>query len=131
MNIDRPAWMADGACTGLDPATRNRLFFPDRTQPLDQVRIMCAFCPVKTPCLEYAVVENVRGVWGGTSERQRRAIRRERGLMVRGRRVAECGTNAGYASHGRDGEEACDECKAAHAVYTARWSKRKTLAVVQ
>jgi WhiB family redox-sensing transcriptional regulator len=36
-------------------------------------------CPVKVPCLEYALENRIdHGVWGGTSERERRRILRAR-----------------------------------------------------
>jgi WhiB family redox-sensing transcriptional regulator len=40
----------------------------------------CQECPVKAPCLEYALSRGeVHGVWGGTSERERvRLLRRRR-----------------------------------------------------
>jgi WhiB family redox-sensing transcriptional regulator len=41
---------------------------------------ICATCPVKEPCLEYALEYRIdHGVWGGTTERQRRRILRKRG----------------------------------------------------
>ena len=40
-------------------------------------RRICADCPVKEPCLEYALVTNQdTGVWGGTSEEERRKLRK-------------------------------------------------------
>ena len=42
---------------------------------------ICADCPVKLACLEYALANRVdHGVWGGTSERERRRILRHRRL---------------------------------------------------
>jgi WhiB family redox-sensing transcriptional regulator len=41
------------------------------------VRIFCGNCPVREQCLDYGLMENY-GIWGGTSERERRRIRRER-----------------------------------------------------
>ena len=31
--------------------------------------------------------------------------------------MAECGTDTGYKAHRARGEEACDDCKAAHVIY--------------
>ncbi|MEZ5311676.1 MAG: WhiB family transcriptional regulator [Microthrixaceae bacterium] len=40
---------------------------------------VCATCPVKTQCLEYALANRIdHGVWGGTSERERRRILKRR-----------------------------------------------------
>ena len=44
-------------------------------------RRICAECPVKAPCLEYALQNRIdHGVWGGASERERRRIARRRRL---------------------------------------------------
>ncbi len=52
-----------------------------------RAKAVCAGCPVRAECLEFALANDERwGVWGGTSERQRRAMR---AVRVRGRRVAE------------------------------------------
>lgn len=39
---------------------------------------ICDDCPVQRDCLEYAIDHEEHGVWGGTSERERRRIRRQR-----------------------------------------------------
>lgn len=68
-------WMADGKCAELPPTT----FFPSDGVGVDAARRICADCPVKEPCLEYALVNRIdHGVWGGTSERERRRILRRR-----------------------------------------------------
>jgi WhiB family redox-sensing transcriptional regulator len=59
----------------MDPA----VFFPNDGIGVQVAQRTCAECPVKTPCLEYALVNRVdHGVWGGTSERERRRILRRR-----------------------------------------------------
>jgi WhiB family redox-sensing transcriptional regulator len=79
-NLD---WQDGAACIGADAD----LFFPPRgpkQHPFNTAaRDICRTCPVQVECLEYALVENIQhGVWGGTSERERRRIRRERRLRV-------------------------------------------------
>ncbi len=69
------AFMAFGACRGADPD----VFFPDQGQSLEPARRICAECVVRDECLEYALDNRERfGVWGGTSERERRRLRRAR-----------------------------------------------------
>ena len=69
------AFMAFGACRGADPD----LFFPDRGESLEPAKAVCAGCVVREECLEHALRVGERfGVWGGTSERERRRIRRQR-----------------------------------------------------
>lgn len=70
-----PAFMDLGSCRGTDP----ELFFPDRGESLAPAKAICAECIVADECLEYALANGERfGVWGGTSERERRRIRRRR-----------------------------------------------------
>lgn len=70
-------WMSRGRCAEMKPAT----FFPSDGVGVDAARHICADCPVKEPCLEYALSNHIdHGVWGGTSERERRRIARRRRL---------------------------------------------------
>lgn len=40
---------------------------------------LCNQCPVQMACLDYALANNIdHGIWGGTSERGRRRIRKAR-----------------------------------------------------
>ncbi|MGH7750294.1 MAG: WhiB family transcriptional regulator, partial [Candidatus Dormibacteria bacterium] len=46
---------------------------------VEVARRICAECPSKEPCLEYALHNKIEhGVWGGASERERRRIARRR-----------------------------------------------------
>ncbi len=55
------------------------LFFPAQGESLAQAKAICAGCPVRQPCLEFALEQReVFGVWGGLSERERRTLRRDR-----------------------------------------------------
>lgn len=62
------------ACAETDP----ELFFPERGESSFEARNVCADCPLRQPCLEYALAHKEYGVWGGTSERQRQRLRRQR-----------------------------------------------------
>ena len=67
-------WMAEAACRGLDV----NLFFPERGEPTKSAKAVCADCPVQAECLQYALDGEDRvGVFGGASEKERRAMRRE------------------------------------------------------
>lgn len=69
------SWMRLGHCRQLSPT----VFFPSDGVGVEEARRVCQDCPVKEPCLEYALAERVdHGVWGGTSERERRRILRRR-----------------------------------------------------
>lgn len=68
-------WMADAACRDSDP----RLFWPKPGESHREALAVCADCPVRQQCLDYAVSNGEHdGIWGGTSARQRRQIRRDR-----------------------------------------------------
>jgi WhiB family redox-sensing transcriptional regulator len=67
-----PDWIEHAACRGLDPD----LFHPDRGEAIQPAKQVCATCPVRQPCLDYALAMKIQhGVWGGLSERERRRIR--------------------------------------------------------
>jgi WhiB family redox-sensing transcriptional regulator len=72
---ERPAWMDDAACAGLDPG----LFFPELGEEGDsvvQAKAVCETCPVQAECLEFSVVNfEKHGIWGGLTEKQRRRLR--------------------------------------------------------
>jgi WhiB family redox-sensing transcriptional regulator len=62
--LDVPAWYADAACKGMDPA----LFYPEgpNDTSLGHAIRVCRSCPVRRDCLEHAIATNEqRGVWGG------------------------------------------------------------------
>ena len=71
------AWKQAGACRGLDAT----IFHPDPTkgQTASQALAVCDGCVIQKKCLDFALSarEDV-GVWGGTTERERRRIRRQR-----------------------------------------------------
>ncbi len=68
-------WRQRGACNGLDPG----VFYPDSEDNADEAKAICASCSVRLSCLEYALVMRERdGVWGGTTEKERRRIIRQR-----------------------------------------------------
>jgi WhiB family redox-sensing transcriptional regulator len=71
-------WRTRAACADVD----SELFFPiGVTGPaipqIAAAKAVCAACEVRAACLEFAIVTNQEyGVWGGTSEEERRALRR-------------------------------------------------------
>lgn len=69
------SWMARGSCRDEAPAR----FFPSDGVGVDHARRICGTCPVREPCLEYALEQRIdHGVWGGASERERRRILKRR-----------------------------------------------------
>jgi hypothetical protein len=72
--LARPAWQERAACRGMG----TERFFPGSDGSLAPARAVCAGCPVKVECLDYAVDcgETLAGVWAGTSIRDRRKLRK-------------------------------------------------------
>lgn len=74
--LDAPDFAAVGLCAEIDP----EMFFPEKGQ-MDlarEARAICAKCDVREACAEYAIQCGEQGIWGGTTERERRRIRAER-----------------------------------------------------
>lgn len=67
---DNTEWMADAACLGSGIS-----FAPEGPQGVATAKAVCAECPVRTKCYLHALDHDEVGIWGGTSERERRAIR--------------------------------------------------------
>ncbi len=71
-------WRDEAACADVEP----EVFFPvGVTGPavgqIAAAKAVCAGCTVQTLCLEFAITTNQEyGVWGGTSEEERRVLRR-------------------------------------------------------
>lgn len=96
---DAPAWQQEAACAGAEPntffpmpipqrgvsASRRRMQAKRRNktkwhEAADKVRAKyCDGCSVKQECLEYAIALRINdGIWGGTTNDERRVIIRER-----------------------------------------------------
>jgi WhiB family redox-sensing transcriptional regulator len=64
-------WQERAACYGLDP----EIFFPTTEEEAGLGLSYCAVCTVREICLAWAVRNGERyGVWGGTTEQQRRRL---------------------------------------------------------
>ena len=67
-------WATQAACRTTDPDT---LFVQGAAQ--NRVKAICLGCEVRTECLADALDNRVEfGVWGGMTERERRALLRRR-----------------------------------------------------
>lgn len=72
----REPWRERAACRDLPLA----MFFPERGQPGREAKAVCARCPVRRECREYAEGDPeamLHGVWGGTTAKERARERRE------------------------------------------------------
>ncbi len=66
-------WQERSACYGLDP----EIFFPTTEEEAGLALSHCSVCTVRELCLAWAVRNGERyGVWGGTTEQERRRLMR-------------------------------------------------------
>lgn len=77
-SLDFEEWMRDGACVGADP----EIFFDESSDlrfwyPSDEALALCRPCPVRVTCLDFALRNKLNGVWGATSDYQRRLLMRK------------------------------------------------------
>jgi WhiB family redox-sensing transcriptional regulator len=69
-------WSHKASCLAVDP----ELFFPISPEGLghaqmERAKVVCHDCPVRQPCLDYALTTGqAYGVWGGTDPAQRREL---------------------------------------------------------
>ena len=69
-------WWSLAACRAADP----ELFFPvsgvgHGASEVSRAKAICARCAIRQRCLDYAVATRQHdGIWGGTSEAERRQI---------------------------------------------------------
>jgi len=67
------AWVSKGLCKDADP---DQLFVQGAAQR--QAAVICRHCPVMKECAADALDNQIEfGVWGGMTERQRRALLKE------------------------------------------------------
>jgi WhiB family redox-sensing transcriptional regulator len=81
-------WRTRAACRDTDPD----LFFPIGTtgaaiEQIEAAKAVCRACEAQPQCLEFALATNQEaGVWGATSEDERRKLRKA--WLARRRRAA-------------------------------------------
>jgi WhiB family redox-sensing transcriptional regulator len=71
------SWRYLGQCRGSDPD----VFYPPSEDDFEAqaAKAICQSCPVRQPCLEFALsTREKHGVWGGLTERERRRVLRQR-----------------------------------------------------
>jgi WhiB family redox-sensing transcriptional regulator len=71
------AWIDEARCR----KENTELFFilrgdPEQRKKRTEAYAICQFCPVKLECLDYAIINHEVGIWGGTTDAERRFLRR-------------------------------------------------------
>jgi WhiB family redox-sensing transcriptional regulator len=75
----RDDWRSRGACLAADPD----LFFPisatgSSAAQVAEAKAICASCPVLSDCLGFALAQrDMQGIWGGTTDSERKQLRRD------------------------------------------------------
>ena len=73
------SWQLRAACRG----PQSEAFFPpvqaerkeERLERERAAKAICRTCPVRSPCLEYAIaIREPHGIWGGLSETERKQL---------------------------------------------------------
>lgn len=87
-----PQWVSDALCAQTDPEA----FFPEKGGDPGPDRRICADCPVRARCRDYALSSGeLYGVWGGLTLNDRRRLRRRaRRIGVPVTEVTESGRDA-------------------------------------
>jgi len=129
-------WISRRACVGVDTA----IFFPTGSDPRhsSRARGICADCPVKAPCLAYALRNGLVGIWAGTSEEQRRRMpgwQPMKRIDVGAARNPTSdldtyvhGTIGGKTWHARHGIPICDECREAYNAHMREYRQQRATA---
>ncbi|MFV6049986.1 WhiB family transcriptional regulator [Streptomyces sp. NPDC056297] len=82
---DDEEWGERAVCRAADP---EELFVEGAAQ--NRAKAVCNGCPVRTECLAYALDQRIEhGVWGGTTDRERRALLRRRPTVTSWRRLLD------------------------------------------
>ena len=130
-------WVSKARCRGMDP----NIFMPEPGDSTAEIKEICNGkmvkrfnrdkqrnelvgeppCPVRGQCLQYAMElpGKVVGIFGGTSEKERRALRSEFRMDGAVKRIPH-GTLNGYKAEWRFGMEHCQPCLEANAEATRR-----------
>jgi len=86
-STDAPTWQFRAACRGEDSSLFFAPSYFERREEKERreakAKALCARCPVRVDCLEYALrIREPHGVWGGMNEQERRAMLRDRARRV-------------------------------------------------
>lgn len=75
-SLPLPVWPEDRACRDAD----TELFFSETRRGGAEAKLLCRGCPIVDACLAWALTqasEDLHGVWGGTTNYERRKLRRQ------------------------------------------------------
>lgn len=98
MSWSEDGWDARAECRTTDP---DELFVEGAAQ--NRAKAVCGGCPVRTECLAHALDNRIEhGIWGGTTERERRSLLRRRPTVTSWRDLLETARAAHQRPAGPD-----------------------------
>lgn len=68
---DRTYWRAHGKCSTLSAEEADKLFYLSKGQSPKAAKQFCEDCPVRRPCLFFALYYKEVGIWAGTTDKER------------------------------------------------------------
>lgn len=76
----REAWLelmrlADDVCGPTPCSNFPEAFYPDKGGTTQPAKSLCNDCPIREECLEYGILYEGHGIFGGMAARDRQAIR--------------------------------------------------------
>jgi hypothetical protein len=114
-----------------------KLFFDERPASVALAKIICEDCPIKSGCLDWALIHREAwGVWAGLDYQELRILAVSLGYTPPNRKEVEHGTERGWAWHRRQKlkdstHETCQPCIDAYnqatRIRVARYRKRKEI----
>jgi WhiB family redox-sensing transcriptional regulator len=85
IDMSQTEWFDDAACRDAD----TDVFFPVSESMAGEAKAICAVCPVREECLEFALQTRPGdGVWGGLTATERHRLIRRRQKAARKERAA-------------------------------------------
>lgn len=73
-------WRSESLCSQLPIDEADAMFFPERGRSTKAAKAICSRCPVQAECLEFSLEDPDAfyfGIWGGTSQLERKKLRRQ------------------------------------------------------
>ena len=115
-------WREEAGCKGVNTS----VFFVHESDPNASelpAKAICWRCPVKDICLEYALLHEDHGIFGGLNAKERRRMAAARQIKTQGRMWH--GSHQAVRHHKRDGERLCALCLRFQADEKARRQRLK------
>lgn len=72
-------WQSEANCVGVP----GQIFFSEESEKKGDYKEFCSVCPVMSECLEYALVYGLSGIWGNTTDKQRKRVSTINKTMLR------------------------------------------------